>query len=143
MNPPIEVEFVWDEDHYARSIRAYLSGRRQRLITALFMLFAAYLVYAAIVVFRHAWPLAALYVAMAAMLLILRGPWKRILMPGLRGPEPSLPRSHPATEERIVQLRELQGTPASQRRFHDNLSPQGLGTAVTTRPRNRVLGYWY
>lgn len=78
MNPPIEVDFVWDEEHYARSIRAYLSGRRQRLITALFMLFAAYLLYAAIVVFRHAWPMAALYVAMAVMLLILRGPWKRI-----------------------------------------------------------------
>jgi len=78
LSPPIEVDFVWDEEHYARSIRAYLSGRRQRLITALFLLFAAYLVYAAIVVFRHAWPMAALYIAMAAMLLILRGPWKRI-----------------------------------------------------------------
>ncbi|MHC4408404.1 MAG: YcxB family protein [Planctomycetota bacterium] len=78
MSLPIEIGFVWDEEHYARSIRAYLSGRRQRLITALFLLFAAYLVYAAIVVFRHAWPMAALYIAMAAMLLILRGPWKRI-----------------------------------------------------------------
>lgn len=71
------------------------------------------------------------------------GLWERLLLPGRRAPDPSLLRSHPATEERIKRLLELRpparalelpgaGPPAS---------PDGLAR-VRRRPRYHVTGIW-
>ncbi len=81
--------------------------------------------------------------ALAKLERAQRSPWERILLPGYRLPEPSILRSHPATEQRIARLRALEAAPLPQRRYADAAPPQGTGTTVTAPPRGRVLGYWY
>jgi heat shock protein HtpX len=81
--------------------------------------------------------------ALAKLERAQRSPWERLLLPGYRLPEPSLLRSHPATEQRIARLRALEAAPLPQRRYADAAPLQGTGTTVTAPPRGRVLGYWY
>jgi heat shock protein HtpX len=79
--------------------------------------------------------------ALAKLERAQRSPWERILMPGFRLPEPSILRSHPATEERVARLRTIQAAPAQQ----DGYSgvPHPGPPKATAPPRSRVLGYWY
>jgi heat shock protein HtpX len=86
---------------------------------------------------------AGLAAALAKLERFQRGMWEQILMPGYRLPEPSLLRSHPPTEQRIARLRELQAAAPAAPAFEDATAWPGQPTAVTMRPRGRVLGYWY
>lgn len=82
--------------------------------------------------------------ALAKLERFQRGVWEQILMPGYRLPEPSLLRSHPPTEERIARLRALQAeAPAPAPAFEEAMPWPQARAAVATRPRGRVLGYWY
>lgn len=70
--------------------------------------------------------------------------WERILLPGRRLPDPSLLRSHPATEERIKRLLALR-PPAPAEGFHP-AEPFDLPhhpTPVRRRPRMHLPGTWY
>jgi heat shock protein HtpX len=81
--------------------------------------------------------------ALAKLERFQRGVWEQILMPGYRLPEPSLLRSHPPIGRRIARLRELQaGAPAAPA-FEGAAAWPGTRTAVATRPRGHVLGFWY
>jgi heat shock protein HtpX len=78
-----------------------------------------------------------------------RTPWEQILFPGRKLPEASLLRSHPPTRDRIARLASLyedtdQTTVLSALGMAD---PMPLLRApmspITTRPRGRLMGYWY
>ena len=69
----------------------------------------------------------------------------RILLPGRREPEPSLLRTHPATEERIARLRALRRAPDTP---HLALPPHPLSLSdrlprVQRIPRRRPGGLWH
>ncbi len=78
-----------------------------------------------------------------------RSPWEQILMPGRKLPEASLLRSHPPTEERIARLSSLyqdksQTTALSTMGFARPSKPLAAPMSpIITRPRGRVIGYWY
>ncbi|MBU2581715.1 MAG: M48 family metalloprotease [Alphaproteobacteria bacterium] len=66
-------------------------------------------------------------------------------VPARRVPQPSLLRTHPATEERIDRLRELAGSPSLPQivvRDEPMVSMLGLGP-IEMRPRYRFPGLWY
>ncbi|OMH33793.1 zinc metalloprotease HtpX [Motiliproteus sp. MSK22-1] len=69
---------------------------------------------------------------------------EQILMPGRRQPEPSLIRTHPATEERIRRLEELQGESGNLfiQPMTDYLKPFPRKESLQ-RPRWRIWGHWY
>lgn len=78
-----------------------------------------------------------------------RSPWEQILMPGRKLPEASLLRSHPPTKERIARLSSLyqddpQATALSALGFGQSM-PRLVApmSPITTRPRGRLIGYWY
>ena len=71
--------------------------------------------------------------------------WEEIVLPGRRVPEPSVLRSHPATEARIERLMELRGEPRPPLaegptgvHRHHSMIPQ-----TPRRPRWRRSGFWY
>ena len=73
--------------------------------------------------------------------------WEDIVLPGRRSPDPSVLRTHPATEERVRRLLELRPTPSG-----DLLTPasaadwQADHSAIPEsprRPRWRRSGLWY
>ncbi|MEZ5839705.1 MAG: zinc metalloprotease HtpX [Hyphomicrobiales bacterium] len=71
--------------------------------------------------------------------------WEGLVLPGGRLPDPSLLRTHPATEERIARLEAL-ATESRQGRYDDR--PVVVGKSIVPavgRPRVRVrsLGLWY
>jgi heat shock protein HtpX len=71
--------------------------------------------------------------------------WEEILFPGRRMPNPSLLRTHPPTEERIVRLRKLA---ASENKSDKGPPANGVRIPITiTRvqdpPRIRWTGVWY
>lgn len=75
-----------------------------------------------------------------------RGLLESILMPGRRNPEPSLLRTHPATDARIERLLELAGREPSR----PPLRPDGAGyqmpshfAPLRARPRYGLFGLWY
>lgn len=79
-----------------------------------------------------------------------RSHWEQILMPGRKLPEASLLRSHPPTKDRIARLNALydrgqeQPTALGALGFADPLPDLIAPMArVTTRPRGRLIGYWY
>lgn len=78
-----------------------------------------------------------------------RSPWEQILMPGRKLPEASLLRSHPPTKERIARLSSLyqdasQTTALTALGFAQPTSrATPLMAPITTRPRGRLVGFWY
>ena len=78
-----------------------------------------------------------------------RSHWEQILMPGHKLPEASILRSHPPTEERIARLSSLYDdsdqTTALATLGFDQPFPRLAApmSRVTTRPRGRLIGYWY
>jgi heat shock protein HtpX len=85
---------------------------------------------------------AGLAAALAKLERAQGGVWEQILMPGYRLPDPSLLRSHPSTEQRIARLREIQAKPTPGLPIGDGVPWKSNHRAIT-RPRGRVLGYWY
>lgn len=79
-----------------------------------------------------------------------RSHWEQILMPGRKLPEASLLRSHPPTRDRIARLSSLVDrgpeptTALTALGFADPL-PELIApmAPITTRPRSRLVGYWY
>jgi len=79
-----------------------------------------------------------------------RSHWEQILMPGRKLPEASLLRSHPPTKDRIARLNSLyerdseQDTALAALGFAQPM-PRLIApmTPITTRPRGRLIGYWY
>ncbi len=71
-----------------------------------------------------------------------RGWLGRILLPGRREPEPSLLRTHPATEERIRRLLELTPPPVETLPLGYFALPDSL-PLVVRRPRWRISGLWH
>ncbi len=77
----------------------------------------------------------------------------RVLLPGRREPEPSLLRTHPATEERIARLRELSTSPPRTPPLPALLDdpyflfpealPDHLPVIVRRPRRRRMSGLWY
>ena len=79
-----------------------------------------------------------------------RSHWEQILMPGRKMPEASLLRSHPPTKDRIARLSSL-----VDRGQDRAMALKALGFAdpmlrltapmapIITRPRARLVGYWY
>jgi heat shock protein HtpX len=73
---------------------------------------------------------------------------ERLFLPGRRDPHPSLLRTHPATEERIRRLRELdggarqRGSPPETLRGRTSDLPAHL-RRVERRPRWHVGGLWF
>lgn len=70
--------------------------------------------------------------------------WERVVLPGRRIPNPSLLRSHPATEERIRRLLELY--PAEPRRVLGAEAPlhiPGHLARIQRRPRHHLTGAWF
>lgn len=78
-----------------------------------------------------------------------RSHWEQILMPGRKLPEASLLRSHPPTKERIARLSSLyennSHTTALTALGITHPSPRLTApmSPITTRPRGRLVGYWY
>ncbi|HSS65244.1 MAG TPA: zinc metalloprotease HtpX, partial [Gammaproteobacteria bacterium] len=68
---------------------------------------------------------------------------EQIFFPGRRIPDPSLLRTHPATDERIRRLRQLQPEPALQARLPDLSAIPHTPRARTRRPRWHFPGTWY
>jgi heat shock protein HtpX len=75
-----------------------------------------------------------------------RGVWEQILMPGWRLPEPSILRTHPPTAQRLARLEALYD------RRSEQFEPLALAPAahldptwprIATRPRPRLIGFWY
>jgi len=79
-----------------------------------------------------------------------RGHWEQILMPGYKLPEASLLRSHPPTKDRIARLSSLyerateRATTLASLGFA-NPMPRLIApmSPIITRPRGRLIGYWY
>ena len=79
-----------------------------------------------------------------------RSHWEQILMPGRKLPQASLLRSHPPTKDRIARLNSLYERGPEQ---DTTLATLGLAqpmprliapmAPITTRPRGRLIGYWY
>ncbi|MEM9627225.1 MAG: zinc metalloprotease HtpX [Pseudomonadota bacterium] len=79
-----------------------------------------------------------------------RSHWEQILMPGRKMPEASLLRSHPPTKERIARLNSLydrgpdRSTVMAALGFANPMPELVAPMArITTRPRSRLVGYWY
>jgi len=78
-----------------------------------------------------------------------RGPWERLLMPGVRMPEPSLLRTHPPTRERVRRLLELGSRVQLPRTLPVSLQPRYrdpfgfLQDEAPRPPRWHVSGLWY
>ncbi len=79
-----------------------------------------------------------------------RSHWEQILMPGRKMPEASLLRSHPPTKDRIARLSSLydrgQDPSTALAAFGlGNPTPQLIApmAPITTRPRGRLVGFWY
>jgi heat shock protein HtpX len=79
-----------------------------------------------------------------------RSPWEQILMPGRKLPEASLLRSHPPTKDRIARLASLYDKTPEREPALAALGFAGPAPAFTppmapilTRPRARLVGYWY
>ena len=79
-----------------------------------------------------------------------RSHWEQILMPGRKLPEASLLRSHPPTKDRIARLNSLydrgpeQDTALAALGFAQPMPRLVAPMApITTRPRGRLIGYWY
>ncbi len=74
------------------------------------------------------------------------GWWERILLPGRRVPEPSLLRTHPATQERIARIMALKPEGSGPRIFtaqpEVELGPF-VGRPVMRLPRRHMNGLWY
>ncbi len=68
---------------------------------------------------------------------------KRILMPGLRMPEPSLLRTHPVTEERVKRLLAMEGQYQSQHPFSQPHGVNGVPGGRANKPRRRWTGLWH
>lgn len=68
---------------------------------------------------------------------------KRILMPGLRLPEPSLLRTHPVTEERVKRLLAMEGQYQSEHPFAHNHAVDGLPQSSSGKPQRRWTGLWH
>lgn len=68
--------------------------------------------------------------------------WEEILLPGRRIPDPSLLRTHPATEDRIERLLSLQ-PPARMAPVPGLIILPDHWPTVTHRPRWTVTGLWY
>jgi heat shock protein HtpX len=74
-----------------------------------------------------------------------RGGWlKQVLLPGRRIPDPSLLRTHPATDQRVRRLVSLSPPGPHSRPWPDSKSPElpGLGP-VDRRPRWHPTGLWF
>lgn len=71
--------------------------------------------------------------------------WRGILLPGWGNPEPSWLRTHPATEERILRLREMQPATAYAPWQAALRWPPGGddGFRVPSAPRWRLGGHWW
>lgn len=70
--------------------------------------------------------------------------WERLLMPGRRVPDPSLLRSHPATEERVRRLLALYAPRRPAVSWQDRtLAVPGRLPRVHARPRYRLTGAWF
>ncbi len=78
-----------------------------------------------------------------------RSPWEQILMPGRKMPEASILRTHPPTKERIARLASLyeeaeQSTALATLGFTQPPPPLVAPmSAITTRPKARLIGFWY
>jgi len=78
-----------------------------------------------------------------------RSHWEQILMPGRKLPEASLLRSHPPTKERIARLSSLyeDGSQSTVTTALGLAQPSPRLAApmapITTRPRGRLIGFWY
>ena len=76
----------------------------------------------------------------------IQGGWlERIFLPGRRAPQPSVLRTHPATDERVARLAQLKSAPrpefaAGMRSFDPG---RAFGAASTRRPRWHINGLWY
>lgn len=72
---------------------------------------------------------------------------ERILLPGRHVPEPSLLRSHPATEDRVRRLMELRlpaaGEPVFMSPTLRPVSDLAIQRRVERRPRWHVTGLWH
>ncbi|MFQ5564942.1 MAG: zinc metalloprotease HtpX [Paracoccaceae bacterium] len=70
--------------------------------------------------------------------------WEEILLPGRRMPDPSLLRTHPPTEQRIAQLREIAASSAVRRPVvAAGADPvRTLIEPVTCSPRMHITGSW-
>ncbi len=71
--------------------------------------------------------------------------WQDIVLPGRRIPDPSILRSHPATEERVRRLAELRDlAPAVPLpRMRDTFHHHGAVPETPPKPRWRKSGLWY
>ncbi|MGI9437469.1 MAG: zinc metalloprotease HtpX [Geminicoccaceae bacterium] len=78
-----------------------------------------------------------------------RTSWEQIFLPGRKLPEASLLRSHPPTKERIARLSSLYEDADQTTVLADlnmiNPIPRLIApmAQITTRPRARLMGYWY
>lgn len=71
--------------------------------------------------------------------------WEEILLPGRRIPNPSLLRTHPPTEERVMRLRQLaaeMGQPLEKPASDPIVLPSSL-VRIVRPPRLRWNGLWY
>lgn len=70
--------------------------------------------------------------------------WRGILLPGWGNPEPSMLRTHPATEERIGRLREMQAAPQPLWESATRWPPGRIDAfPVRSSPRWRLGGHWW
>jgi heat shock protein HtpX len=70
--------------------------------------------------------------------------WRGILLPGWGNPEPSWLRTHPATEERIARLQEMQPPPRAPWETVMRWPPGGKDAfPVRSAPRWRLGGHWW
>lgn len=70
--------------------------------------------------------------------------WERLFLPGRNIPDPSLLRSHPATESRIQRLMSLYPAAADEAESGGQQMHLGKGPFVSTgRPRWRLSGLWH
>ncbi len=69
--------------------------------------------------------------------------WEDIFLPGRRIPQPSVLRTHPATEERVRRLRALKAVPTEPVRAPEREAVlMGLGV-LPRKPHYHWSGYWY
>ena len=89
MSEPIVVRFTWTEQHYARAMGLYMRQRGQRAFTWFVWAFTGYLLWLAwqIAAYAHGhdawgynWPYLLLYLFLAFVMMVVRGPLKGLWM---------------------------------------------------------------